>query len=161
MTGGQTAFNVQSTPQVVRTTSMLNGRCVLTSPAELAVGSTALPIRTEPTGASVQWDPGMNSKTCRVAYGTADARLASALVDDINAAPPSKGNLACPNDDGSAVRLIFSYADGTAFGPVIISLSGCRVVKASGYATRDSTEKIQSSLATIAPRAWRSSLDGR
>ncbi len=155
---GQSAFNVQSIPRVVQTTYVRDGRCDLVYPATSPPGTTTVPIRSQPAAGTVQWDPGSDSTQCKIAYGSIGARLASTLVDDINAAPAAHAGVACPRDNGSEARLYFQYADGTAFGPVLVSLSGCRSITFFDSPPRDSTPKVQRDLATIAPPAWRSSL---
>ena len=155
---GQSPFYVQSVPRVVQTTYEHDGHCVLAYPAPLLGETASLPIRDQPDGATVQWDPGSDSTQCKIAYGTIGAQRASTLVDELNAAPLAPSSVSCPTDTGSEARLYFQYADGSAFGPVLVSLSGCRSIRFSDSPPRAGTQRLAHELSTIAPPAWRSSL---
>ena len=113
-------------------------------------------VDSSPTGVSVVWLPGLNARPCLAALTHGAAEMAVALANDIQHAPYlSSRATSCPNDDGSGVRLYFSYAGGHATEQADVNLAGCRAITAPGRSSRSATQRLLNELALVAPSEWR------
>jgi len=89
-------------------------------------GSTRPWADPDPSGATVLWLPGLNSKPCRTVLthlGPVRARTFAADVD--KAKPFPKGAISCPMDDGSSATVFLAYAGRTETEVVRVGLTGC------------------------------------
>jgi hypothetical protein len=60
-----------------------------------------------------------------------------------------------PADDGSGVRLYFSYVGGHATEQADVNLAGCRAISAPGRSARVVTQGVLQQLSSLAPNGWR------
>ena len=140
-------------------TIMANGACILAGSkgAPTSNGSrTTLEVRTNPRFARVIWVPGLNARPCRAVLSRLGRGEADALATAIDAAPlfPT-GTIACPNDDGGAADVYFSYRTAPSVARVWISLAGCRPIAAMDRWPRKLDSSVMDLLRSGAPRAWR------
>ena len=61
----------------------------------------------------------------------------------------------CPMDDGTSVRMYFTYGPRDDLRRVDADLSGCSYLSARGAGGRSSTAGFRQALGTLAPGAWR------
>ena len=90
-------------------------------------GNTRPRVDLDPTGATVLWLPGLNSRPCRTVLthiGAVRARRLAAEVD--RAKPFPRGPIECPADDGSAATVFLTYARRAEAEVVRVGLTGCR-----------------------------------
>jgi hypothetical protein len=118
-------------------------------------GHAAVTVDANPTGLVSTWLPGVNSRACTAITISSGRAVATAIANEIRAAPlssPAARN--CPAVDGAAVQLVFSYSS-PAPELAVAELTGCAAVRAPGRSPRDVTEALRSQLNTIAPPEWR------
>ncbi|HVV76928.1 MAG TPA: hypothetical protein VHC43_12920 [Mycobacteriales bacterium] len=154
---------IRPAPAHAPTMTRANGSCTAPSAGSSSPATTSddplLWVRAHPTGVVAIWVPGLNSTRCvarRTTNGGARARKIAVAIRHAKAFPTEP--LPCPYDDGTSVRLYFSYASG-GDEYAAVSLSGCRPIRAPGRASRwGNTSAVERSLRPAAPRAWQSYL---
>jgi hypothetical protein len=134
-----------------------NGVCLVTGAPSVIPGTSPLVVAPHPTGATLVWLPGLDATPCSTTTTHAGAPVARALARDIAHAPSlsPRAEFNCPNDDGAAAVISFTYAHHRTFAPIVVGLSGCRFVTASGKLRRSTTTSLGAKLATLAPCGWK------
>lgn len=142
-------------------TATLKGPACVTARATLRPPRPAHGLVTvdgDPVGVTAVWVPGLNQRPCRTAVRHYPAVVARRLAGDIRQAPRfPRGNVGCPNDDGSAVDLYFAYAH-RATEYVAVGLRGCTSVDAPGRSSRRASGALMRDLASVAPQPWASAI---
>lgn len=149
---------IEPAPAQPPTMTKANGSCHIDQSSQ--TGKDLLWVRAHPTGMVAIWIPGLNSKRCvarRTTSGPALAERVAVAIRHAKAFPTRP--LPCPYDDGTAVRLYFTYANG-GDEYAGVSLNGCRPITAPDRASRWSDSAVEKPLRTAAPPAWRSYLAG-
>ena len=134
-----------------------NGLCLVSGAPSVVPGSSPLIVAPHPIAVTLAWLPGLNASTCSTTTTRAGAPVARALARDITHSPSLSGRAVfhCPNDDGASAVLSFAYARHRMSAPIVVGLSGCRFVSASGKLRRSTTTAISTKLATLAPCGWK------
>jgi hypothetical protein len=154
--GGQSAA-ASNPSHLVPATHLRNGVCVVVGGVATGTGGTPVTVPLHPSGVETVWLPGLNDKVCKAVLVKGSAAVASDLARDIDAAPvvANGDEYMCPNDDGAAARLYFTYGGHHPAQRVDAQLSGCRWITAPDNGTRTSTTQFNQDLSTLAPSAWR------
>lgn len=120
------------------------------------IGDGNVTVDSSPSGVSIVWLPGFNTRPCLAALTHAGAEMATALANDIQHAPDvSSGATGCSADDGAGVRLYFSYAGGHPTERADVNLTGCKAITAPGRSPRSATQPLLNQLGSVAPNDWR------
>jgi hypothetical protein len=139
-----------------------NGVCAVFGAPSAVPGRAALVVAPHPTGLTIRWLPGLNSKACAVVTTHAGAAPAAALARAITRAPAVSNGDAfnCPSDDGTKASISFTYARHRSPQRLVVELSGCRFVTQSGKVQKSVTTGVSHALAAQAPCAWKSYVAG-
>jgi hypothetical protein len=139
-----------------------NGVCTVSGAPSATPGHAALVVAPHPTGVTIRWLPGLNSKACAIATTHGGAAPAVALARAITRAPTVSNGSAfnCPSDDGTTASISFSFAHHRSPQRLVVGLSGCRGVTQSGKVQKSMTVGVSDALAALAPCAWRSYVPG-
>ena len=118
------------------------------------MGHGLVTARADPRAVAAVWLPGLNRENCMAETTQRGATVAVWLAADSRRASafPS-GTFNCPNDDGSAVELLFSYHRAPA-EQVLVGLSGCSRITAPHRAARGLTPQLRRDLSGLAPARW-------
>jgi hypothetical protein len=109
-----------------------------------------------PSGAVLEWRPGLNSATCRARLTTVRADAARRLAADADAAGRfPNGTFNCPGGDDGGVLAYFSYPGNGRTELVTFDLSGCPMISAPGRASRVLSPAVAADLRSLAPPQWR------
>jgi hypothetical protein len=125
-----------------------------TAPPVQASGHGLVWLRRHPTGVTVVWYPGLNSKRCHAQLTHRGRHAARKIVAGIDAAPRVKrGMYSCPMDDGTRLGLYVTYRGRTEY--VGLALTGCRTVSAPHRSARWQSNPANRVLGRQAPKPWR------
>ena len=133
------------------------GVCLVFGAPSVVPGTSALVIAPHPVGVAVTWLPGLNASNCSTTTTHAGATVARALARDISrsSSVSSRVEFNCPMDDAAGAMVSFADAHHRTAAPIVIGLSGCRFVSASGKLRRSTTTSLSTKLATLAPCGWK------
>jgi hypothetical protein len=150
---------IETAPASAPVATVHNGACTVQTAAPGAnagAGKGLVWVRRHPTGVVALWIPGENSTKHCVARRTVDsAALASRMASAVDNAKAFPRGIFCPRDDGSGVRLYFTYANGQD-EYVSVEFTGCHAVSAPGRSSREDTAAMSNALSQAAPPAWSS-----
>jgi hypothetical protein len=137
---------------------LVNGVCVVSGAPSVVAGKAALVVARHPTGATILWLPGLNSKACAIATTHLGAAPAAALARAITRAPTISNGAVfhCPADDGTRASVTFTYAHHRSAPHLVVDLAGCRSIGQSGKEQKSLTTGVSHALASVAPCAWKS-----
>jgi hypothetical protein len=133
-----------------------NGVCEVAGDTPDPTGRQPLVVAPRPTGVTVIWLPGLDSKSCTAATSHGGAGTAVRLARAIDHARTISAHAVfnCPNDDGTAAWLTFSYAGHKSSARIDLSLSGCRFMNAPGTLRRSMSVGVSTALSSLAPCPW-------
>jgi hypothetical protein len=140
----------------------MNGLCLVSGAPSVVPGSSPLIVAPHPIAVTMAWLPGLNASTCSTTTTRAGAPVARSLARDITRSPSlsPRAEFHCPMDDGARAVVSFAYARHRMSAPIVVGLSGCRFVSASGKVRRSTTTAISTELATLAPCGWKAYFNG-
>jgi hypothetical protein len=140
------------------TSHLDNGVCEVSGAPSVVPGKATLVLGPHPTGATIVWLPGLNSKTCAIATTHLAAAPATVLARAITRAPAvsTGGDFNCPADDGTRASISFAYAHGRSLPRLVVALAGCRFISQSDKKQKSMTTGVSRALASAAPCAWKS-----
>jgi hypothetical protein len=112
----------------------------------------------DPSGVTVVWIPGLNSKTCKAVLTRGNAHVASVIASGLDHAMivqrgvQSGPIMSCPNNDGTTARLYFTYVHRPT-QRIDFDLSGCTWI--TGPGRRFFTAQFRADMSMLAPNEWR------
>jgi hypothetical protein len=142
---------------LVPATHLRGSVCLVEGSTQGPFGKSPPSVSAHPSAVEIVWIPGLNDKRCQSVLTRGGAHVAAALASTVNHAPviPKGALYACPADDGTSVRIYFSFGDDRPAQRIDADLTGCSWISAPGEGRRSSTSRFRNALDQRAPSAWR------
>jgi hypothetical protein len=147
-------------PSITPTVQVRSGACWTSGASTRQQGGGLVAVGPHSTGVVAVWVPGLNQRPCRAVITRVTKESAGLLAADILSAPKvPPGRFSCPMDDGTHVRLYFTYSGAAEPERVDVALTGCTDISAPDRAARRVTGQLARDLAPFAPMPWRDRID--